>query len=48
MSVLYDGFIFWVVDLVINGIMVHDILVWLLVYGVGFLSWSIIIWMWYY
>ena len=28
MGVLYDNFIFWVVDLVINGIMVHDILVW--------------------
>ena len=48
MGVLYDNFMFWVVDLVIDGIMVHDILVWLLVYGVGFLSWSIIIWMWYY
>ena len=33
---LYDDFMFWVVDLVIDGIMVHDILVWWFVYGVGF------------
>ena len=36
MGVFYDNFILWVVDLVINGIMGHDILVWLFVYGVGF------------
>ena len=36
MGVLYDNFMFWVVDLVIDGIMVHDIFVWWFVYGVGF------------
>ena len=36
MGVLYDNFMLWVVDLVVNGIMVHDILVWWFVYGVGF------------
>ena len=35
MGVLYDKFMLWVVDLVIDGIMVHDIFVWWFVYGVG-------------
>ena len=34
-GVLYDKFMLWVVDLEIDGIMVHDIFVWWFVYGVG-------------
>ena len=35
MGVLYDKFMLWVVDLVIDGIMVHDSFVWWFVYEVG-------------